>query len=158
MGSNPSTDMKYSDEQLAQAAAISKSVAEVCRVLGMDHPGGSMQTHIRNRIRRAGIDTSHFLGQASNRGKASHNKRTPEQILVYYRHLPRRERASILRSALVSVGRPYQCEQCRNAGQWMGESLTLEIHHVNGDWLDNRKENLQLVCPNCHQQLDRDQC
>jgi 5-methylcytosine-specific restriction endonuclease McrA len=26
------------------------------------------------------------------------------------------------------------------------------LHHINGDRLDNRLENLQLLCPNCHSQ------
>jgi 5-methylcytosine-specific restriction endonuclease McrA len=28
------------------------------------------------------------------------------------------------------------------------------LHHVNGDGRDNRLENLQLLCPNCHSQTD----
>jgi 5-methylcytosine-specific restriction endonuclease McrA len=28
------------------------------------------------------------------------------------------------------------------------------LHHVNGDGLDNRIENLVMLCPNCHSQTD----
>lgn len=33
---------------------------------------------------------------------------------------------------------------------WMGRTLTPQLHHKNGDRLDNRKENLIWLCPNCH--------
>jgi predicted HNH restriction endonuclease len=28
----------------------------------------------------------------------------------------------------------------------------MALHHVNGDGLDNRLENIALLCPNCHSQ------
>ena len=28
----------------------------------------------------------------------------------------------------------------------------MALHHINGDRLDNRLENLTLLCPNCHAQ------
>jgi predicted DNA-binding protein YlxM (UPF0122 family) len=46
-----------------------------------------------------------------------------------------------------------RCEGCGLA-DWNGQPLALELHHINGDGLDNRLENLAILCPNCHSQTD----
>ena len=46
-----------------------------------------------------------------------------------------------------------RCERCELSA-WQGEPLSLALHHINGDRLDNRLENLELLCPNCHSQTD----
>jgi hypothetical protein len=28
--------------------------------------------------------------------------------------------------------------------------VPLEINHIDGDWRNNSRENLELICPNCH--------
>jgi len=48
--------------------------------------------------------------------------------------------------------RKYECQKCGNKGEWQGEPLALELEHVNGDSFDNTRENLLILCPNCHSQ------
>jgi DNA-binding CsgD family transcriptional regulator/5-methylcytosine-specific restriction endonuclease McrA len=59
-----------------------------------------------------------------------------------------------LKLRLVKEGlKEPSCERC-GVGEWRGEPLSLALHHINGDRLDNRLENLELLCPNCHSQTD----
>lgn len=44
-----------------------------------------------------------------------------------------------------------KCENCGNT-EWLGKPISIEMHHINGNSNDNRKNNLQLLCPNCHSQ------
>lgn len=46
-----------------------------------------------------------------------------------------------------------RCEGC-GLTEWRGAAIPLELHHMNGDRFDNRIENLQLLCPNCHAMTD----
>ncbi|MFL5906835.1 MAG: HNH endonuclease signature motif containing protein, partial [Solirubrobacterales bacterium] len=38
--------------------------------------------------------------------------------------------------------------------EWFGAPLAVALHHVNGNRMDNRIENLELLCANCHSQTD----
>jgi 5-methylcytosine-specific restriction endonuclease McrA len=57
-----------------------------------------------------------------------------------------------LKGRLLSSGlKKNRCEEC-GISHWREKSLSMALHHVNGDRHDNRLENLQLLCPNCHSQ------
>ena len=47
-----------------------------------------------------------------------------------------------------------KCEICGLINEWNGKPLVLQLHHINGNHTDNRLENLQILCPNCHSQTD----
>jgi len=45
--------------------------------------------------------------------------------------------------------RGHQCEQCKNT-EWLNKPITLELEHTDGIKTNNTRENLRLLCPNCH--------
>jgi hypothetical protein len=140
----------YSDELLAAAVKKSISYAGVLRELGVPVTGGQ-HAHLARRIRAAGIDTSHFLGQAHNRGTTGRRKQ-PEQVLVLGPPSAGRTTTTTIRRAMLAVGIAHECAICGTAPMWREEPLILMVDHINGDYRDNRRDNLRFLCPNCHSQ------
>ena len=62
-------------------------------------------------------------------------------------------RTHLKRRLLTEGLKENRCEAC-GLTEWLGRSLSMALHHLNGDGRDNRLENLQLLCPNCHSQTD----
>ena len=145
---------KHSDTELAEAVKQSRSYAQVVKLLGCKQAGGT-QSHIKRRILSAGIDTSHFTGRGWNLGGTDPKRLTTEEVLVYDRCKGRREAICKLVQAAIDGGLVYRCVHCGLESVWHTNKIVLELHHKNGDFKDNRLENLEFVCPNCHQQRDR---
>jgi DNA-binding CsgD family transcriptional regulator len=60
-----------------------------------------------------------------------------------------RSRGNLKRRLLHEGLKHNRCEGC-GLHRWQDRQLPLALHHVNGDRDDNRLENLQIMCPNCH--------
>ena len=134
-------------EEFETAAKESLSIAAMCRYLGLKPCGGNYRI-MHNAILKYDIDTSHFTGQGWNI-KMQFKPFTPKplkEILTYgstYQSFK-------LKNRLINDGlKEHRCEQC-GLTEWQNCLIPLELHHINGNNLDNRLENLMLICPNCH--------
>lgn len=139
----------YTEKELQEAVKTSTSIRQVLEKLNIIPAGGNYQTTNR-RIQKLNIDTSHFTGQAWNKGKVIGPRRPIEKYL--------KENSVVqsfkLKSRLISEGlKEHKCECC-GITEWNGKSAPIELDHINGNHHDNRLENLRIMCPNCHAQTD----
>lgn len=137
---------KYDKLKLELAVKNNYSLAGVLSELGIRVAGGNYQT-IKSAIKKFNLDISHFTGQGHYKGKThTNNTRNLEQILVYGKF----ENTYQLKNRLLKDKvKNYICESC-SITEWLGKPVPLELHHVDGDRLNNRLENINFLCPNCH--------
>ncbi|MET7682814.1 HNH endonuclease signature motif containing protein [Streptomyces sp. NPDC005423] len=144
--------VKWTKDRLQTAVSASTNMCEVLRHLGLEVVGGH-HTHISRRIKAYDIDTSHFQ-RPTRRGKPR-RPRTPAALLVEQAAAcARRMQSDRLRWAMTAVGVPERCALCGTDTVWRGRTLPLEVDHLDGNWRDNRIQNLRLLCPNCHSTTD----
>lgn len=147
--------VKWTREILEPVVAESASVYEVLRRLGLA-PVGGHHANISRRIKAYGIDTSHFTPVVrTERQRLNQRRRTPAEILVEdTSDDARRTPGSRLKRAMRELGMEERCSLCGVESVWLGEPLPLEVDHIDGNWRNNRLENLRLLCPNCHSTTD----
>lgn len=139
-------------EMLEKAVKENISIMGVMRTLGIKMAGGS-HTHISRKIKKLGIDTTHFHGIRANARHYDNfpTRKTADQILVK-RSEGYRQETKRLNRALAEIGRKYECEGCKNTGEWQGTKLVLQVDHIDGEFLNDTRENIRFLCPNCHSQ------
>lgn len=143
---------KFSNEALAHAVHHAHNWREVALALGACL-SPSMQTHLKRRAIKQGVDATHFPGKHRyKQGNTSPNRRTAIDVLVRISYDKPPVRTHLLRKSLLEIGRVEECSLCGNTSTWQGRSLTLEIDHIDGDRWNNLSDNLRFLCPNCHTQ------
>jgi hypothetical protein len=100
------------------------------------------------RAHKEGRLNTNFGGrQGWSKGKIlPDRKRTIENVLIenseYGTNVAKQ---FILRHKLME----YCCLKC-SLKEWFGRKLKIHLHHKNGVNNDHRIENLEFLCPNCH--------
>ena len=128
-------------EDLRKIVKNSTSFSEVTRQLGYQS-FTSQQPVLKQYLDDNNIDYSHFKGHAWNKNEIPLsnnndfgviNKRSIREILL--------------------KERPHRCEKC-GLTDWLGEPINLQVHHIDGNSNHNTRDNLMLLCPNCHSQTE----
>ncbi len=101
------------------------------------------QETLNSYLKKMGIE---YKGNMGLKGKKSDPKR--KSAFEYMKK--DLIKTPLLRQKLIQDGiKEDKCEKCNNK-EWMGQELTLELHHKDGNKYNNVLENLEILCPNCH--------
>lgn len=126
----------FSKKEVEQFVKESNDYNELAARLGYQniHNGGTYLS-IVNMIKELSLDVSHF----KNFDIIFDNDN--------FKYGYKINKALALKALINLRGR--KCEKC-GLQEWLETPIALEIHHIDGDQLNNTIDNLQLLCPNCH--------
>lgn len=136
-------------EELQNLINESITLTEVMRKLGYSANRGKSYVNFKKYL----IDNDVYLGHL--KGKAHGTAQTAKYKLsdMLIKDSKYSNMSSLKKRIIRNNLLEYKCQYC-GITEWMGKPIVLQLHHINGDNRDNRIENLQLLCPNCHSQTD----
>jgi len=135
---------KHSDQQVLNAALQATSVSDCMRLLGVD-PTGFAHNRMSKRLRSLGIS---FDSTPWNKGKKCESRPISDYLVLNGPKIG----TSRLRQRLISEGiKTAKCDEC-GIENWQNKPISFHLDHINGNNRDNRFENLEVLCPNCHSQ------
>lgn len=129
---------KFTRQEIEMFVQESCSYAALAEKLGYNKQAGSYSKSMKSMIEELKIDVSHFKGQEWNNNNFDYSRFRKGNVI----------KSSQAIDALIFI-RGHRCEKCGEA-QWLGQPIPLEVHHEDGDSLNNEMDNLKLFCPNCH--------
>lgn len=128
----------FSQDELKRIVEESKSIVEIARKIGYSDKSSNSYKCIYAMIEYYNFNTSHLLGQGWNKSKYDYS-RLQNGVAV---------KSPVLKRILIHL-RGHKCEMC-GMSLWNDFPIPLEVHHEDGNTLNNELNNIHLLCPNCH--------
>ncbi len=134
----------YSVDELKEVITCCKNYQDILDVLKINR---FYHKYLVKFIDEHKIDISHFKRDTTKTNKTT----LKEKLVKGDKHIASKNiKKYLIKNKFVKE----ECNICHLPPVWNNKPLVLQLDHINGDHFDNRVENLQLICPNCHTQTD----
>lgn len=134
--------MKCTKEEYQEILKDCMTIADFCRAINIKPTGGNYR-RVYDLINKYELDISHLQGLHWKLGKKVQGYKHLNMDEILIENSPYKNTIHLKKRLIrLHIKEPI-CEIC-------GYTDTVELHHINGNPTDNRLENLQILCPNCH--------
>lgn len=139
--------MRYQEHhsRIVEICTTALTLSEVETRLGITSPSGALRRYVKTQK----IPMPCYQGSRASLRRAVRRSpvTTAADLCVNSRSNTGTIKSYLLRNSLKTTA----CEVCGwNQKRVVDGAVPTELHHVNGDTSDNRIDNLQILCPNCH--------
>lgn len=146
----------YTPNELQHLLDTSDGYSDLLRKIGLNPNGGNPNT-LKKIISEYGLDESklNFNRQKLFSSNALHMNKSQKfntEDIFNGKH-PNYQSSKLLKRLVDEGYKDYKCEIC-GISEWMDKSITLQLHHKDDNHNNNKLENLQILCPNCHSQTN----
>jgi len=139
---------EFTRDEIIKILNESRSLRESIIHFGYSSNGSGGYSTVKSHLRNLNIPIPkyHYYGSGKIQNRIPTNELLVENSTYQNR--------GNLKKRLVKEGiLEYKCK-CGNTGVWKGKPLSLQLEHKNGKNNDNRIENIEFLCPNCHSQSE----
>lgn len=132
---------RISDAKFVETCQLSKSMAEAASTLNLHF------NSFKKRACELGCYRPNQAGLGINKNKPW----IPLKEIIEDNLHPYYQTYKLKRRLLTKGIKKNQCEEC-GVSNWNGKSISMELHHIDGNRTNHLLSNLAMLCPNCHSQ------
>lgn len=137
----------FSKNQLMQMIQNSNSLREFGQKMGYSYGGGHTAVAAQRAIEARGLQkyAEHFFDKDDQ--DLLHPEVAAAAVLKQESFTSNISDATYKKVLIKDRG--YRCECC-GTSEWNGVPVPLQLHHKDGNHTNNKLDNLELLCANCH--------
>lgn len=134
---------RIDDEKFIEICENAQSMSKAASTLGLHF----------NSFKKRAIELNCYTPNQAGIGIRKNMPKIPLSEIIFDNLHPSYQTYKLKQRLLEEGIKENRCQIC-NISEWNGQSINMELHHVDGDRTNHLLENLEMICPNCHSQTD----